>query len=187
MIKFNKMNNINEFDVSNKMLKDKYFSYKLFLNVIYNCNYSMEQGEWFYYGISLARIKRWSGLSTKTIKEKLNHKIYKIKEDELGDQHLYISKPIDNFIIVNRPHIESLLKLDEMSIRLYLLIYGWKYNKVDCLSQSMILEMIGYSSKSKVNKQKLTTARRTLEGMNFIKSKVIRNEDKENIIYYKIK
>lgn len=182
----NKKNDLKEFYVSNKMLKNKSFSYKLLLNIIYNCDYSTEKSQWFHRRISLARIKRWSGLSTRTIKEKLNHKIYKIKEDELGDQHLYISKPIDNFIIVNRHHIENLLKLDEMSIRLYLLIYGWKYNKVDCLSQAMILDMIGYSGKSKVNKQKLTTARRVLEEMNLIKSEVIRNEDKENIIYYKV-
>ena len=186
VVKINKMNNIKQFDVSNKMLKDKSFSYKLFLNLIYNCNYSIERNEWYYYGISLARIKRWSGLSTITIKDKLKHKTYKIKESDDGDQCLYINKPINNFIIVNRIHIENLMTLDEMSIRLYLLIYWWKYNKIDCLSQSTILDKIGYSNKSKGNKQKLTLARRRLEELNLIKSEIIRNENQDNIIYFKI-
>jgi T5orf172 domain len=184
--KIDSMNKIKEFNITNKMLRDKQFSYKLFINIIYNCNYSIERGEWFYYGISFAKIKRWSGLDVRTIKDKLKNKLYRIKEDEFGDEHLYISKPINNFIIVNRNRMEMLLSLDEMSIRLYLLIYGWKYNKVDCLSQSMILDMIGYSSKSTPNKQKLTLVRRKLENMNLIKSEVIRNENQENIIYYKI-
>lgn len=179
------MNKIRNFNIPNKFLKDKKFSYKLFMNIIYNCNYSIERGEWFYYGVSLSKVKKWSGLDTRTIKNKLKNKTYKIKKDEFGNEHLYIDRPINNFIIVDRERIEKLMNLDEMTIRVYLLIYNWKYEKIDCLSQANILEMIGYSKNSTPNKQKLTNSRRSLEYLKFIKSQIIRTENQENIIYFK--
>lgn len=182
----NKRNYLEEFCISNEMLKNKSFSYKLLLSVIYNCDYSTEKNQWFNYRVSLAKIKRWSGFSVGTIKDKLNYNVYIFEKDNSDNQNLYINKPINNCIIINRESIEKLMKLDEMTIRLYLLIYGWKYNKIDCLSQSAILDMIGYSSKSTPNKQKLTLARRKLEELNLIKSEIIRNENQDNIIYYKI-
>lgn len=181
------MNNIKEFNISNKMLKEKAFSYKILINLLYLCNYSVRDGEWFLYDIRPDQLKKQIKVDSRTIKSKLNHKIYKIKEDEFGINHLYIKKPTKNFIVVKRENVEKILCLDEMTIRLYLLVVGWKYEKINCLTQELVLDLIGYSSKSTVNKQKITNCRRILCEMGLIKADLIKRDGRDYIVYRKIK
>lgn len=179
------MNNIKSYSVP-KYFEDKKFSYKLFLNFLLTCNYSVDSGEWFLYGFCVSKLSRKFGISRKTITDKLEHKVYNIKEDEFGQKHLYISTSKNNFLTVKRENLKKVIELDEMTIRLYLLILSWKYNKISYVSQEKILDLIGYSGKSAANRHKLTKARRLLEELGLIKVEETSDGIHKYIIYKKI-
>lgn len=179
-------NDIKEFNIPN-LLEENSFSYKLFLNLLLICDYSIEDEEFVLSRLSISNISNIVNMDSRTIKLKLEHKIYKNKKDEYGSKHLYIKKPIKNFTVVERRNVEKILAFDEMTIRLYLLIVGWKYEKIDCLSQEAILSLIGYSAKSTANKQKITICRRILCDAGLIKADLIKKEGYDYIIYRKVK
>ena len=163
-----KINNIKSVNITTKYLSNKEFSYRLLVNILLEFNYNMDNEEWFYYDISNVHLGKISKLNEKTVAKKLNFSIYRLKVDEEGSKHLYINNPKKYFSVVNRNSLMKIRYSDEMLVRFYVLLAGWKYSKMEKVTQSKILEMIGYSPNSTPNKNKLTKCVNELARMNLI-------------------
>ena len=202
-------NKLEVYNIPKEYLMDKYFSYKLYLNL---CNVSFweycinEKGEKYIkhniknYNISeLSNIFGMSrgSLGIKLKQQPYNQEIIKYNlenmqlDDELYDMiyrqgtYLTFNAPTSNYVLVKNKDLEKLISLNEMEIRLYIFIYGNKHKSIDNLIQSKILKYIGYSNKSTVNRTRLAQSAHKLNDLKLIDYTIFHGE-KKCAVYSKI-
>jgi hypothetical protein len=191
-IKTNKDNKLSVTVVPKDNLKDKKFSYKLYLWLCYNSwwnkymNDDMLRYEYILNYISINYIEEKCNISRKTISRILSGKPYRLKTDENFNKHLMFYTPKSNFIKLDLEMIKTLLELDEMSIRAYIYINSFSSNEVYGITNISILDNIGYSSKSKTNQSKLSNSLKLLVETSLIKRDIKSNGKKKYSIYYKL-
>ena len=182
--------------------KPSQFSYKLYINL---CHY----GFWNYFidGKQNNRVEHyildfgyntlskyfktigWKISRQKIQKEIENNSVYRIKDheefNEVLGKNLSWNSPVDNYSIFKLEPLSILRTEEEMNIRFYTLLQGWKYDTMVGVSQDEILKMIGYSTGVN-NYTKLTKCVRRLKELKLIDyEKHSNGEDNTYIIYYK--
>ena len=197
-------NKLDTFLIPKKYLttKPSQFSYKLYINL---CHY----GFWNYFvdGRQNNRVEHyildfgyktlsdyfntigWKISRQKIQKEIENNSVYRIKDheefEEVLGKNLSWNSPVDNYSIFKLEPLSILRTEEEMNIRFYTLLQGWKYDTMVGVSQDEILKMIGYSTGGN-NHTKLTKcARRLKERKSTDYEKRSNGEDNTYIIYYK--
>ena len=197
-------NKLDTFLIPKKYLttKPSQFSYKLYINL---CHY----GFWNYFvdGRQNNRVEHyildfgyntlskyfntigWKISRQKIQKEIENNSVYRIKDheefNEVLGKNLSWNSPVDNYSIFKLEPLSILRTEEEMNIRFYTLLQGWKYDAMVGVSQDEILKMIGYSSGGN-NYTKLTKCDRRLKELKLIDyEKHSNGEDNTYIIYYK--
>ena len=131
----------------------------------------------------------WKISRQKIQKEIENNSVYRIKDheefNEVLGKNLSWNSPVDNYSIFKLEPLSILRTEEEMNIRFYTLLQGWKYDTMVGVSQDEILKMIGYSTGGN-NYTKLTKCVRRLKELKLIDyEKHSNGEDNTYIIYYK--
>lgn len=197
-------NKLDTFLIPKKYLttKPSQFSYKLYINL---CHY----GFWNYFvdGRQNNRVEHyildfgyktlsdyfntigWKISRQKIQKEIENNSVYRIKDheefNEILGKNLSWNSPVDNYSIFKLEPLSILRTEEEMNIRFYTLLQGWKYDAMVGVTQDEILKMIGYSAGGN-NHTKLTKCIRRLKELKLIDyEKRSNGENNTYIIYYK--
>ena len=197
-------NKLDTFLIPKKYLttKPSQFSYKLYINL---CHY----GFWNYFvdGRQNNRVEHyildfgyktlsnyfntigWKISRQKIQKEIENNSVYRIKDheefEEVLGKNLSWNSPVDNYSIFKLEPLSILRTEEEMNIRFYTLLQGWKYDTMVGVTQDEILKMIGYSTGGN-NYTKLTKCIRRLKELKLIDyEKRSNGENNTYIIYYK--
>ena len=197
-------NKLDTFLIPKKYLttKPSQFSYKLYINL---CHY----GFWNYFvdGRQNNRVEHyildfgyktlsnyfntigWKISRQKIQKEIENNSVYRIKDheefDEVLGKNLSWNSPVDNYSIFKLEPLSILRTEEEMNIRFYTLLQGWKYDAMVGVTQDEILKMIGYSTGGN-NYTKVAKCVRGLKELKLIDyEKRSNGEDNTYIIYYK--
>ena len=201
-------NKLSIHNIPKKYLTDKTFSYKLYLNLCYIAfwKYDLDTEddkfiEYRLYGYNLKQLSDISKLNRDTIRTKIAKLPYRDKIDNTeitndGDlidnykftrtKHLMFNSPKTNYTKVELEVLSKLTTLEELTIRLYVLIQGYKYDEIYGASQKCILESLGYSSKSHNNFSKLTQSANKLKELELIDYVVLSDGSIKYIKYYKI-
>lgn len=125
------------------------------------------------------------GFSRKFIAKQLSGCCYRLKNDDMGNRHLYFNSPNSNFIKIPVEKVEILKDKDEMLIRVYILFDSYSDDVIYGLTNKKILSEIGYSATSKNNEVKLSNIIKQLEYMGLIKREIKFNGNNRYSIYYK--
>lgn len=181
-----KLNNLSSYNITKEYLANKNFSYLILLHMVRYFNYDISTEQWYYDNITFVKIKEWTKMSAQKIKSNLEYGYYEFdKTKYILD--IKMENPSSNFTKVSKKEIEVLMNTNEMTVRFFLLLKGWKYKTIKGLTQEMILELIGYSKESANNKKKLTLARRLLEDQGLITSERVNEGRKDYLVYTVVK
>lgn len=181
---------LDNYNIPKIYLVDKSFSYKLYVNLCYisfwkyisdNSENRLIEYILNYYNID--HISKLVGMSRNTIIKKLKMKPYRDKldsfdVDEMGclnqdskytrNKHLMFNSPKENYSKIKRKNLEKILELNELTIRLYIFLSGYKYKTVYGLTQKDILKEIGYNNKSNRNCSELKLSTKKLKELDLI-------------------
>lgn len=198
---------LDNYNIPKDYLADKSFSYKLYTNLCYisfwkhisdNNEKRLIEHILNYYNIE--HISKLVGMSRNTIIKKLKMKPYRDKLDscdidEKGylkreskhtrNKHLMFNSPKENYSKIKRKNLEKILELNEITIRLYIFLSGYKYKTIYGLTQKDILREIGYNDKSNRNCSELKIATRKLKELGLI-DYIIISDGSIKFIEYKI-
>lgn len=180
--------------VPKEFLKDKKFSYKLYLFLVTRSwyrgfndtkgNKEIERYEYKLQHIIISKLLEDIDISKSTYDRQMKNKLYRVKIDELNNRHLYINSPKGNYINIPNELCMKIIHMDEMGIRVF--IYLYNYNSKDIFGQTndLILESIGYSANSNNNKNKLSDNMKKLIDLGLISREMQSNGLKKFYIYH---
>ena len=196
---------LDKYNIPKKYLKDKKFSYKLYLNL---CNiafwkYDTDSKdnsfiEYRLFGYNLTQMSKMFNISKDTIKNKINSPPYRNKIDiyetdenmELlsnytytRTKHLMFNSPKSNYTTISYVILNKLINLDEIDIRFYILLNSMKNKTIYNTTQEGILNYIGYNGKSSNNKTKLTNSVRKLVKLKLIECNVFYEDGLKRLTY----
>ena len=199
---------LDKHNIPKKYLKDKKFSYKLYINLCDIAFWSYEEDnynnkfiEYRLFNYNLTQMSKIFSISINTIKNKISKKPYRDKNNiyeldenmNLKKEYLYnrtkylmFNSPKKEYTTINSKIIIKIKTLDEMTIRFYILLNSMKNKTIYNLSQKGILELIGYNGNSHNNRNKLTESVKTLEKLKLIKTEST-YENSMKFLSYKIK
>lgn len=151
---------IEEFLISTKYLKDKNFSYSLYIRLLLQ---ACDEGEYYCIrGTNMTKLVNTTNISRNTIIDKINRYNEFEKIPCKFRPGVKIKKSTSNIVKIDCKDIKKIAYLDEMVIRHYILfkILG---DKISEYTQRDILYNIGYNSKSNRNCAKLKESKNIIE------------------------
>ena len=166
-------------NVSIDYLMDKSFSYKLHLGIFLYGGYKENKS---YMVRNLTYINKVLNISRNTIKDKISKYYKELRLDEYLNIEYIENISSNNTITLNKEILLKLCNMDEMAIRLYVLI---KSNTKECIfkNQLDILSDIGYSPKSNNNKSELTRNTNELKELGLIQTQIIKTSTTRRMVY----
>jgi hypothetical protein len=185
----NYKNEIDEYNVPKDYIKNKDFSYKLYLMMFNNPKLKMnKENNVIHYEIYYINIKELieiSKISRQKILKQLNNEPYIIKTDDFSNRHLLMDINYKNSMILHSDIINMLILEEEMTIKTFIYLYSQTNDTIYGVTNEILLNAIGYSGSSSNNKSKLTKGINRLIKLGFIKRDIESNGLKKYSIYYK--
>lgn len=183
-------------------IKPSEFSYKLYINLCYYSfwnpfmdnkhkdrveHYILDYGyktlsdHFKTIGYNISRIKIQKQIE--------KNRVYRIKEheefNEIIGKNLCWNSPASNFTKISLTQMKEILNEDEMCIRFYILLQGWKYKEINGITREELLSMIGYSNSGN-NLNKFSKYTKRLKELNLLEyEKHSTGEGKTYITYHK--
>ena len=166
-------------NISIDYLMDKSFSYKLHLGIFLYGGYKENKN---YMVRNLTYIHKILNISRNTVKDKIAKYYKELRLDEYLNIEYIENISSNNTITLNKEILLKLCNMDEMAIRLYVLI---KSNTKECIfkNQLDILSDIGYSPKSNNNKSELTRNTNELKELGLIQTQIIKTSTTRRMAY----
>lgn len=177
--------------IPKKYLKDKKFSYKLYVYLCSNIYWEslkendISRDEYYLKYIEIGKLVLSSRVSNGYFSKQMKYAVYRMKITDDGFKHLYFYSPTSNFTKITREDTLKLIGLDEIAIRAYIYLASFSSNTIYGQDYKKILESCGYSSNSNSTKDKLSNGIEKLVELNLISRKLHSNGLKTYYIYYK--
>lgn len=192
-IELNLENKQKIFPLTKDYLSDKKFHYNTYIKILYNCwwkKININETIRYEYNLNYLNILYLSktlSLNRSNISNHLKYPMYRIKNDDYGNKHLYINSPTKNYTMINLCAIDKLIDIDnELATKLYIYIYGKPHDVVYGLNHNAILNDLGMNNKSNSNKQKLADAIKILIDNKLLERDVKSNGTIKYCIYKKV-
>lgn len=186
----NYKNEIDEYIVPKYYIKNKDFSYRLYLMLFNNPKLKMSKGNNItHYEVNYINLKELiviSEISRQKILKQFNNTPYTIKTDDFSNRHLSIDINSENSMILHSKIINKLICEEEMTIRAFVYLYSQPNDTIYGVTNEILLNAIGYSATSSNNKSKLAKGINKLTELGFIKRDIGSNGLKKYSIYYKL-